>query len=409
MSSFNCELSRLIYSLMIKYQEVDNDKLYLSVCKFYRKKINREEFQSALLVARTKKLSPILLEKREKSTKLDRLKNSEPLIVRFSPCPSSFCTLGHFKGLYWNYYLSQVTGGRCYLRFDDTNPDHDYLQEYVDSFLRVVDEHNFKVEVDRSSDHFEDYIVAAKTLFLKGRAYVCKCTRTKIQSECTPECLKNNSTFDLEQLIKVYSTGAVRFIGADSNYVILRKKKKILSPTLALQGVVDDKRANINLIIRGRDLESLTFRQKQLYNTLYDEEYPQTIFWGRITLYDSVTGEVFANSKRKIDKTSDPALTFPYYHAFRNIGVKPEVLRQCFLQLGLAKNDAKVDIRRFYRPDAATSTALQIDSQGSYCYAVIHRYTAAKTVTVKNALYPGYWCYDNKKYYFLEEKLYQIL
>ena len=61
----------------------------------------------------------------------------EELVTRFPPEPNGYLHVGHAKSICVNFGLAEQFGGRCNLRFDDTNPAKEE-QEYVDAIKEDV-------------------------------------------------------------------------------------------------------------------------------------------------------------------------------------------------------------------------------------------------------------------------------
>ena len=58
-------------------------------------------------------------------------------MTRFPPEPNGYLHIGHAKSIALNFGIAQEFGGRCNLRFDDTNPTKEE-QEYIDSIQADV-------------------------------------------------------------------------------------------------------------------------------------------------------------------------------------------------------------------------------------------------------------------------------
>src|SRR5688500_12386048 len=97
----------------------------------------------------------------------------EKIATRFPPEPNGYLHFGHAKSICLNFGLPQVYGGRCNLRFDDTNPEKEE-QEYVDSIIAAVKWLGFDYgpRALYASDYFDFMYQAAEYLVGRGLAYV---------------------------------------------------------------------------------------------------------------------------------------------------------------------------------------------------------------------------------------------
>jgi len=97
--------------------------------------------------------------------------------TRFPPEPNGYLHIGHAKSICLNFGIAAEFGGKCNLRFDDTNPTKEE-QEYIDSIKEDVAWLGWDWE-DReyyASDYFEQFYQWAVQLIEAGRAYVCDLT-----------------------------------------------------------------------------------------------------------------------------------------------------------------------------------------------------------------------------------------
>jgi len=95
------------------------------------------------------------------------------VVTRFPPEPNGYLHIGHAKSICLNFGLAQEFGGRCHLRFDDTNPTKEE-QEYIDAIERDVRWLGFDwgPHLYHASDYFEQLYQWAEHLIRAGKAYV---------------------------------------------------------------------------------------------------------------------------------------------------------------------------------------------------------------------------------------------
>src|SRR4029079_8621389 len=97
----------------------------------------------------------------------------ETVVTRFPPEPNGYLHIGHAKAICLNFGIAGEFGGRCHLRFDDTNPDREE-QEYIDAIEADVRWLGFDwgEHLHFASDYFEQLYDWAVELISAGKAYV---------------------------------------------------------------------------------------------------------------------------------------------------------------------------------------------------------------------------------------------
>jgi glutaminyl-tRNA synthetase len=95
------------------------------------------------------------------------------VVTRFPPEPNGYLHLGHAKSICLNFGVAEEFGGRCHLRFDDTNPAKEE-QEYIDAIQRDVRWLGFDwgTHLHYASDYFEQLYAWAQDLIRARKAYV---------------------------------------------------------------------------------------------------------------------------------------------------------------------------------------------------------------------------------------------
>jgi glutaminyl-tRNA synthetase len=105
------------------------------------------------------------------------------ITTRFPPEPNGYLHIGHAKSICLNFGVAKQFGGRCNLRFDDTNPAKEDV-EYVDSIKEDVNWLGFQWngEAHFTSDYFDQLYDWAVYLIKESKAYVCDLNQEEMRA-----------------------------------------------------------------------------------------------------------------------------------------------------------------------------------------------------------------------------------
>src|SRR5829696_5771433 len=105
------------------------------------------------------------------------------VVTRFPPEPNGYLHIGHAKAIGLNFGVAEEFGGRCHLRFDDTNPAKEE-QEYIDAIKRDVRwlGYDWGKHLYHASDYFERLYKWAEHLIRAGKAYVDDQSATEMRT-----------------------------------------------------------------------------------------------------------------------------------------------------------------------------------------------------------------------------------
>ncbi|MEP6836132.1 MAG: glutamine--tRNA ligase/YqeY domain fusion protein [Gemmatimonas sp.] len=104
-----------------------------------------------------------------------------PVTTRFPPEPNGYLHFGHAKSLSLNFGLAAEFGGRCHLRFDDTNPFTEDIK-YVEAIKHDIQWLGFQWDAEYyASDYFERLYEIAEQLVHQGKAYVDSSSEEEIR------------------------------------------------------------------------------------------------------------------------------------------------------------------------------------------------------------------------------------
>ena len=297
------------------------------------------------------------------------------VVTRFPPEPNGYLHIGHAKSMCLNFGLAEEYGGRCHMRFDDTNPAKEE-EEYVDSILEDVrwlgwdwGEHLYF-----ASDHFEKLHEFALDLIRKGKAYVDDLDQEQIR--------KYRGTLTEPGVESPYRDRSV-----EENLALFRGMKdgEFEAGSRVLRAKIDMASGNINMrdpvlyrilktphhhtgqewvvypmydFAHGQSdsIEGVTHSictmeyedHRPLYDWFLDElevYHPQQIEFARLNLSNTVLSKrklVQLVQEGRVNGWDDPRL--PTLAGLRRRGYTPESIRSFCEQVGVAKRQNVIDI-----------------------------------------------------------------
>lgn len=302
-------------------------------------------------------------------------KNHGRLLTRFPPEPNGYLHIGHAKSICLNFGVAAERGGRCNLRFDDTNPTKEDV-EYVDSIKQDVAWLGFTWDdMFYASDYFEKLYQFAEALIRKDKAYVDQLTADEIRAyRGTLTEPGTNSPYrdrPIDESLDLFRR--MRAGEFDEGACILRAKIDMGSPNLNMRdpALYRIRRAHhhrtgdqwciypmydyahpLSDALEGitHSLCTLEFEDhRPLYdwcvNHLFEGDKPQQIEFARLNLNYTVM------SKRKllqlvqqnhVSGWDDPRM--PTISGLRRRGYTPESIRNFCARIGVAKKENVIDV-----------------------------------------------------------------
>ena len=301
--------------------------------------------------------------------------NLTKIHTRFPPEPNGYLHIGHAKSICLNFGLAKLYGGKCNLRFDDTNPTKEDV-EYVDSIKQDVKWLGFDWE-DRlffASSYFDTFYEVALKLIKEGLAYVCDLSaeemrqyRGTLNAPGKQSPYRNRSVEENLDLFSRMKAGEF----PDGSHT-LRAKIDMASPNINMRDPVLYRIAHAHHHKTGdawciypmydfaHPLEdaiegithSICTMEFEDHRPLYDwvvahsglPAKPRQIEFARLSMTNTVM------SKRKlralveeglVDGWDDPRM--PTISGLRRRGVTPEAIRDFCEKIGVSKAISKVD------------------------------------------------------------------
>ncbi|MED6340050.1 MAG: glutamine--tRNA ligase/YqeY domain fusion protein [SAR324 cluster bacterium] len=161
----------------------------------------------------------------------------QQIVTRFPPEPNGHLHIGHAKSIHLNFGIAKEFEGKCFMRFDDTNPIKED-EEYVEGILKDVRwlGYDWSKSLTHASDYFEQLYEFAEVLIQKDKAYV--------ESLSTEEIREYRGTLTSSGKNSPYRERSV-----EENLSLFRKMRKgeYDDATLVLRAKIDMSSPNINL------------------------------------------------------------------------------------------------------------------------------------------------------------------
>ncbi|EFA83742.1 glutamine-tRNA ligase [Heterostelium album PN500] len=158
------------------------------------------------------------------------------IVTRFPPEPNGYLHIGHAKAMHLDFGYAKKNGGKCYLRFDDTNPEKE-SQEYIDSIIDSVKWLGHEpCEITYSSQYFDELYDLAVELIKRGFAYVCHQTADEIKKgreEMTDSPFRNRSVEENLRLFDDMRKGKI-----EEGKAILRMKGDMKHPNPCMRDLI---------------------------------------------------------------------------------------------------------------------------------------------------------------------------
>ena len=307
--------------------------------------------------------------------KEDLGENTSSIITRFPPEPNGYLHIGHAKSICLNFGLAEYYGGKCNLRFDDTNPAKEDT-EFVESIKDNIKWLGFDWE-DRlffASSYFEKMYELALGLIEDGLAFVCDMSAEQIRqargslTEPGKESpYRNRSVEENIDLFKRMRNGEF----ADGEKT-LRAKIDMSSPNINMRDPVIYRIAHIEHHATGNKwciypmydfahpvedaIEGITHSictmefedHRPLYDWVVDnvrlDTKPRQIEFAKLNIADAILGKRYLRNlveTNQVDGWDDPRLYT--LEGIRRRGYTPASIRNFCNMVGVSKANSIVD------------------------------------------------------------------
>lgn len=298
------------------------------------------------------------------------------IVTRFPPEPNGYLHIGHAKAISVNFGLAEANGGRCNLRFDDTNPEKE-CQEYIEGIEADVRwlGYSWDGEVRYASSYFQQLYDWAVYLVEQGDAYVCDLSADEAREYRGTLTEKGRNSPHRERTVAENLDLLARMKAGefDEGARVLRAKIDMASPNMNMRDPILYRIRKVvhhqtgdNWVIyptydfaHGQEdaIEGITHSictlefedHRPLYDWLLEHlpvpARPRQYEFGRLNPSYTVT------SKRKLKKLVDDGVVkgwddprMPTISGMRRRGYTPAAIRRFCDMIGTTRSDGVVDI-----------------------------------------------------------------
>ena len=299
------------------------------------------------------------------------------VVTRFPPEPNGYLHIGHAKSICLNFGIAAEYGGRCHLRFDDTNPVKEDV-EYVDSIMEDIQWLGYQwANVYYASDYFQQLWHIAEKLIQNGKAYIDEqSAETIAKQKGTPTLpgtespYRNRPAAESLELFRKMNTGEI-----PEGAMVLRAKIDMASSNMHFRDpimyrVINDhphhrtgwtwKAYPMYDYAHGQSdyLEGVTHSlctlEFEVHRPLYDwfiDQFQDTGYRPRQTEFNRLNITYTVMSKRKmlqlveenlVSGWDDPRM--PTLCGLRRRGYTPEAIHNFIDKIGYTKYDGIIDL-----------------------------------------------------------------
>ena len=295
--------------------------------------------------------------------------------TRFPPEPNGYLHIGHAKSIFLNFEIAKTYGGKCNLRFDDTNPEKENI-EYIDSIKNDVEWLGYKWDsIHYASDYFEQLYTYAQKLIENNYAYVDSSSSEIIKEErgtlTEPGIISKDRERPSDESLKIFEQMKQGKFN-DGEYV-LRLKIDMSSPNINMRDPViyrikkvehhrtkndwciypmydfthciSDAIENITHSLCTLEFEDHRDLYEWVIEKINHENQPQQIEFARLALEHNLMSKRKLSElveKNYVESWDDPRM--PTLSGMKRRGYTPNAIKDFCNRIGITKKNSAIEM-----------------------------------------------------------------